>query len=104
MSDDQDIAFLKRDLSDPERTQFDIQFSSRRKDPTIALILSLLFGMVGVDRFYLGQTGVGIAKLLTFGGLIIWALIDLFLIMGAARRRNKEIAQSVYQSLVMMRR
>lgn len=53
-------------------------FSS--KSWTTALILSVLVGAFGVDRFYLGYTGLGILKLVTFGGCGIWALIDLILI------------------------
>lgn len=45
-----------------------------------ALLLSIFLGTLGVDRFYLGHTGVGIGKLLTLGGCGIWALIDLILI------------------------
>ena len=44
------------------------------------LLLSLFLGGLGVDRFYLGYTGLGIAKLLTFGGLGVWALIDFIMI------------------------
>ena len=44
------------------------------------LLLSIFLGGLGVDRFYLGYTGLGIAKLLTFGGCGIWSLIDLVLI------------------------
>ena len=45
-----------------------------------ALLLSILIGSLGVDRFYLGHGGLGILKLITFGGLGIWWLIDLILI------------------------
>lgn len=47
------------------------------KSKTTAIILSVLLGYLGVDRFYLGYTGLGILKLLTGGGFGIWYLIDL---------------------------
>lgn len=47
------------------------------KDWTTALILSVLVGGLGVDQFYLGNTGLGVAKLLTCGGFGIWAIIDI---------------------------
>ena len=60
------------------------------KDPTIALILSILTGSLGVDRFYIGDIGMGLGKLLTGGGCGIWWLIDIFLIMDATRQKNLE--------------
>ena len=50
------------------------------KDYLTTLLLSLLLGQLGVDRFYLGYTGLGVAKLLTFGGCGVWWLIDVILI------------------------
>src|SRR5690554_6547972 len=58
------------------------------KDPTTTLIISLIGGGFGIDRFLIGDTGLGIGKLLTCGGLGIWAIIDWFLIMGATREKN----------------
>jgi len=58
------------------------------KDPTTSLIVSILAGTLGIDRFLIGDTGMGIGKLLTCGGLGIWAIVDYFLIMGATREKN----------------
>lgn len=64
-------------------------------DPTTSIIVSILAGSIGVDRFIIGDTGIGIAKLLTCGGLGIWTIIDWFLIMGATREKNLEKLQRV---------
>lgn len=58
------------------------------KSPTAALVLSLFFGGYGIDRFYIGDTGLGVGKLLTCGGLGIWAIIDWFLIYNATKEKN----------------
>jgi len=50
------------------------------KEFTTALLLSFFLGSLGVDRFYLGYTGIGVAKLLTLGGCGVWSLIDFILI------------------------
>lgn len=50
------------------------------KNKLTAILLSIFTGGLGIDRFYLGYTGLGVAKLLTCGGLGIWALIDLIMI------------------------
>lgn len=49
-------------------------------DWTVALILSILLGELGVDRFYTGSIMLGILKLITFGGCGIWWIIDIILI------------------------
>jgi TM2 domain-containing membrane protein YozV len=63
------------------------------KDPTTSLILSILAGSLGIDRFMIGDTGIGVGKLLTCGGLGIWAIIDWFMIQGATREKNMQLIQ-----------
>lgn len=64
------------------------------KDPTSSLIVSLMGGQLGIDRFLIGDTGLGVAKLLTCGGVGIWTIIDWFMIMGATREKNMELFQN----------
>jgi len=62
------------------------------KDPTTALLLSLLtlIGGSGLDRIYIGDIGLGIAKLLTCGGLLFWSIVDFYLIRDATKKKNLE--------------
>jgi TM2 domain-containing membrane protein YozV len=46
----------------------------------LTLIMSIIFGGLGVDRFLMGHIGLGILKLITLGGCGIWWLVDLILI------------------------
>jgi TM2 domain-containing membrane protein YozV len=47
--------------------------------PTI--LLCVFLGALGVHRFYVGKIGTGIVQLLTFGGLGIWAMVDLIMVI-----------------------
>lgn len=60
--------------------------TSPPKSFVVTWILSLLLGTLGIDRFYLGKIGTGILKLITLGGLGLWSLIDLIIVItGNAR-------------------
>ncbi|MDO5081761.1 TM2 domain-containing protein [Buchananella hordeovulneris] len=53
------------------------------KSKVVAGVLQLCLGGLGVGRFYTGHVGIGIAQLLTCGGLGIWSLIDaIMMFMG----------------------
>lgn len=60
------------------------------KDPNTMLIVSILVGTLGVDRFLLGDVLIGIFKLFTLGGLGIFTIIDWILIPKRAREKNLE--------------
>lgn len=59
------------------------------KDPVVGLILGLFLGLLGADRFYKGDTVLGVVKFLlcwlTFG---IWAIVDLFLVWKGIKQDN----------------
>ncbi len=59
------------------------------KSWTVTLILAILLGGLGVDRFYTGHIGLGILKLITGGGCGIWWLIDIILI-AMGKRTDKD--------------
>lgn len=89
------VPHIRQKLLNADESKWDIIQTLQFKDPTTCLIISLLGGSLGIDRFYLGDTGLGVAKLITCGGLGIWTIIDLFLIMGAAREKNISKLQQV---------
>ncbi|MDL5049679.1 TM2 domain-containing protein [Oscillatoria amoena NRMC-F 0135] len=65
------------------------------KDPQTSLIVSILAGTLGIDRFMIGDTGLGVGKLLTCGGLGVWAIIDIFMIQAATREKNFQTLQQL---------
>lgn len=83
------IALVKEKLEKmSEDKQLFVQ-SMKLKNPTTTLILSLFLGFLGVDRFYLGQIGLGIVKLISMFFFIgfFWVVIDYFL----TYKQTKEI-------------
>ncbi len=84
------LVFVKERLCAIPEDRFSMLGALKFKSPGAALALSIFFGTIGVDRFYLGDTGLGLGKLFTGGGCGVWAFVDWFLIRKAARRKNYE--------------
>ena len=61
------------------------------KSKLTAILLCLFLGSLGIHRFYLGYTLIGVIQLLTFGGVLIWVIVDLIrLITGSLKDSERK--------------
>jgi TM2 domain-containing membrane protein YozV len=79
---------IRKTLTRLDDNKFSMVVGAEYKDPTMMLIVSLVGGYFGIDRFLVGDIGLGVIKLLTCGGFGIWTIIDWFLIMDRTRDYN----------------
>lgn len=82
------IMYLKEKLLSMDEEKFSLISTVELKDPTTLLLVSIFLGGVGIDRFMLGDTGMGVLKLLTAGCCGILAIIDWFTIGKKAKELN----------------
>ena len=88
------LMLVRDQLMRLDDSKFTVIQSVEYKAPTTMLIISLFGGSLGIDRFMLGDTGLGVVKLLTCGGCGIWTIIDWFTVMGRTKECNyKKFAQ-----------
>jgi hypothetical protein len=82
------LILIKEKLMSADDSKLMVVSSVEYKDPMTFLLISIFLGSLGIDRFMLGDTGMGILKLLT-GGLcgILW-LIDVVTIQDKAKEKN----------------
>lgn len=83
-------------LPDNRRLEFQMAYQSQRKNRGTALLLAIFLGEFGVDRFYLGQTGLGVMKLISLGGWFVWWFFDCILIMSAADAHNNRLIDRLW--------
>ena len=84
------IPMIKSRLENLSDDNFLLLQTIELKDPTISLIVSILLGTLGIDRFLIGDIGMGVLKLLTAGLCGILTIIDWFLIMKRTKEKNLE--------------
>ena len=82
------IMYLKDKMYGMDESKFSLLSTIELKDPTTLLLLSLFLGSWGVDRFMLGETGMGVLKLLTGGCCGILTIIDWFSIQKKTKELN----------------
>lgn len=82
------VIYLKEKLKNIDDDKYLLVTSVELKDPTTMLILSLFLGSLGVDRFMLGDTGMGVLKLLTGGCCGILTIVDWFGVQNKTKELN----------------
>lgn len=82
------IMFLKDKLYKCDESKFNMVSAVDLKDPTTMLIVSLFLGSLGIDRFMLKDTGMGVLKLLTCGCCGILTIIDWFGVQQKTKEMN----------------
>lgn len=89
------MGFIREKLLQADDSKFVLISSLDLIDPTTILIVSIFLGALGIDRFMIGNSGMGILKLFTLGLCGILTLIDWFSISNKAKELN-------YNKLIMV--
>ena len=82
------IMYLKEKLAAMDESKFTMVSTVELKDPTTILLVSIFLGALGIDRFMLGDTGMGILKLLTGGCCGLLTIIDWFTVSKKTKELN----------------
>ncbi len=82
------IMYLKDKLRTIDDEKFALVSTIDLKDPTVILLISIFLGSLGIDRFMIGDIGMGILKLLTLGVCGILTIIDWFTISKKVKELN----------------
>ena len=90
------MVIIREKLNLITEEKFSLISTAEFKDPTTILLVSIFLGTLGIDRFMIGDTGMGILKLLTAGCCGILTIIDWFTI----QKKAKELNFNKFMSLV----
>lgn len=82
------IFFLREKLKGIDDEKFSMLTAIGLKDPTTIVLVSIFLGSLGIDRFMIGDTGMGVLKLLTGGCCGILTIIDWFTVSGKTKEKN----------------
>lgn len=95
---------ITKDMPEEDKNKFMMIYSSRRRDPQMMLLLTLLgfVGVAGVHRMMQGELGLGIIYLFTGGLCLIGTIVDIFNYKKLANDYNQKVASECLQMMKMM--
>lgn len=86
-------------MDETQRLTFESAYNQRKKTKGVMVALAILFP---IQHFMLGKTGMGVAFLLTGGGLGVWWIIEIFLASGRVEEYNGQVATEIARDLRLM--
>lgn len=91
------IQGLVKEMSDEQVRQFAIIYNSRRKDPQMILLLTLVgfLGVAGIQRFIIDQIGMGLLYVFTAGLCLVGTIVDLVNYKSLTFEFNQKVARQV---------
>ena len=98
------IQNLTKEMTDQQQQQFFMLFKSKRKEKKDLLILTIIgfFGVAGLQRFVVGETGMGILYLVTIGFCGIGTIIDLVNLDSMVSKFNQKQAMDTANMVRML--
>ena len=82
------IVYIKDKLCTMDDEKFTLISTVKMKDPIALFLVSIFLGIFGIDQFMIGNIGMGVFKLLTFGGFGILTMIDWSTISQKTKEAN----------------
>jgi len=83
-----ELMMVKQKLEELSDDKFMAIQSIDFQSPTLLLVISIIGGSLGIDRFMLGDTGLGVVKLITGGACGIWTIVDWFTVQERTKKYN----------------
>jgi len=92
----------KQDLTGAQLAMIQGEMNNKQKSKGVAFAIWWFLGLFGGHRFYAGDTGIGVAMLLTLGGFGMWSLIDGFFISGMIEKKNNQLENDLILNVKAM--
>ena len=86
-------------MDETQRLTFESAYRQRRWSKGVMVVLAILFP---IQHFLLGKTGMGVAFWLTSGGLLVWWIIEIFLVSSRVDEYNGQVATEIARDLKLM--